>query len=141
MLPKQKKHGVLFLAVILTFTPGISIDGQRETDTQTLLVTCRCLKFLPLIRFLLFKRTSPYFRLINLAITLLSWPLLFRERGSQWHLHQRCCSVCLVALLYSFGYIAPLSSDIFSKFIIFSSNLLFTFCVITSSLLSFLFSI
>ena len=59
--------------------------GQRKTDTKNLLVTCRCPTFLPLIRFLSFNRAFAFFRLKNLPITILSWLLLFLERGSRWH--------------------------------------------------------
>ena len=108
--------------------------GQRDTDTNTLLVTFKCPKFLPLIRFLSFNIASAYFRLKNLTITLLSWPLLFLERGSGWqpsislaftsipyslqmllyspNLQSRCCSVCLIIIHYSFGYTAPFSPNV-----------------------------
>ena len=118
----------------------------------------------------IFNIASAYLQLTNLTITLLScshdiylgipW-----ERGSQWqpsmslastsipdslqmlitqyspNLHCRYWLACLITPHYSFGYTAPLLPDIFlAKFIVLSSNLLLTFFVITSSLVSFLFS-
>ena len=130
---------------ILTFTPGISIvwaKGYRYKD----LVTCRCPKFLPLIRFLSFNRASAYFRLISLTITLLSRPLLFLERESQRHpsislastfipdfyspnLHRRCCSVCLITLHHSFGYAASLLLDFFLNLLSFLLFCCSHFCI------------
>ena len=111
--------------------------AQRETDTKILLVTCRHPTFLPLIRFLPFSEASEYFRLTNLYITLLSWPLLFLERETERDrerhrererdterernkgcLHRGSCSVCVIALHYSLDYNAPLSPDFFLKTLI-----------------------
>ena len=130
---------------------------------KTLLLTFKCQKFLPLICSLSFNIASAYFQLRNLTITLLSWPLLFLERGSRW---QPSISLAFTSIPDSLQILMPVFSKsslqmlfgmpdnstlflwlycspfawFFSKFIILSSNLEFTFFVITSSLVSFLFS-
>ena len=126
-------------------------------------MTCKWPKFLPLICFLSFNKASAYFRLTNLTITLLSWPLLFLERGSRWQPSISLASTSIPDSLQMLITVFSKSSSqilfgmpdnstlflrlycspfawFFSKFMILSSNLLFTFFVITSSLVSFLFS-
>ena len=120
-------------------------------------------KLLLLIRFLSFNIASAYFRSANLIITLLSWPLLFLERESRWQPSLPLASTSILDSLQMLATVFSKSSSqilfgmsgysilflrlycspfvwFFSKFIILSSNLLFTFFVITSSLVNFLFS-
>ena len=126
-------------------------------------MTIKCPKFLSLIHFLSFSIASTYFRLTNLlTITLLSWPLLFLERESvttlnisSIHNYSRLLADVKNSILQIFitdavwyAYNSTLFLQLncspfawfFSKFIILFSNLLFKFFVVTSSLVSFLFS-
>ena len=141
---------------------------QRDRDTKTLLVTCRCSKLLPLIRILQqsFRVQYPspaFFQLTNLTITILSWLLPFLERESVTSLSISGCDIysrfftdvnhgilwIFIRVLFGMPDGPTLFLRLyyshfawyFSEFIIFSSNMLFTFWVIINSLLSFLFSI
>ena len=85
MPPRQKTWWNFSCLCRSLHLPQINLQyGQREAETKTLLLTCKSPKFLPLIRFLSLNKASAYFRLTNLTITLLSWPLLFLERRSRW---------------------------------------------------------
>ena len=135
---------------------------DKGTQTKTLLGTFKWLNLLLQIRFLSFSRASEYFRLTNLTITFLSWPLLYLESGSLWQpsisfgsistpeslqylpcsqdLYQECCSVCLIFQRCFCGYIAPPSPDFFQDKLL-RSSLRLTFFTIALSLWSFLFSV
>ena len=164
MLPRQKPWWTFPCLCRSLHLPHINLHyGQRETETKTLLVTCKWPKFLPLIHFLSFNKASAYFWLTNLPITLLLCPLLFLERGSRWQpsislastsvpdslqmlitVFSKSSSQILFSMpdnstLFLWLYCSPFAW-FFSKFMILSSNLLFTFFVITRSLVSFLFS-
>ena len=108
------------------------------------------------------SRASECFRLTNLTITFLSWPLLYLESGILWQpsisfgsistpeslqylpcsqdLYQECCSVCLIFQRCFCGYIAPPSPDFFQDKLL-RSSLRLTFFTIALSLWSFLFSV
>ena len=111
---------------------------KREADTKTWHIDA--------IRFLSFNKASAFFRLKILTITFYcDFYYSLREGVSDipqylepWHLllilcrfllsyspdlHQKCCSVCLIAVDYYFRYTAPISSDFSSNLLIFSSNL------------------
>ena len=115
------------------------------------------------IHFLSPNIASAYFQLANLTIVLLSWPVLFPERRSWWQPSISPVSTSipdtLQILITVFSksplhvmFSMPDNSSLFlqlycspftwcfSKVIIFSLDLLFPFFVITSLLVSFLFS-
>ena len=128
-----------------------------------MLVTYKWPKFLPLIDFLFFNKASANSQLTNLIITLLVWPLLFLERGNRW---QPWISLASTSIPDSFQMLITVFSKLlsqilfdmpdkstlflrlpwtlfawlFSKFMILSSNPLFTFFVTAGSLVTFLFS-
>ena len=121
-------------------------------------MTCRCPNFLPMIRFLSFHvftieklHYNPF--IVTSTITWERESVIFLTTYS-FHSYSRSIAGVNHGILQIFikelsGMLdssmiflqlcCPIFGWVFYKFIIFSSYLLFTFCVITSSLLSFLF--
>ena len=154
----EKKHGAYFLALVDLYIYLIyiySMGKGREIQLYWWHVDARSF----------YNRVSAYFWSTNLTITLLSWPLLFLEWGSRWHpsVSQASTSIPDSFQMFITVFFRSFSGMLFGmpnkcmlflrlycpklwlifllKFIIFFSDMLFTFCVITSSLSRFLFSI